>query len=217
MAKFWKSNEGDMSSIPAGRPFDPDYEAAEDPIELFLEWLRAAEATEPSDPNAMALATVGRDGHPSVRMVLMKGVDERGLAFYTNSESQKGLDLAGTPYAATCFHWKSQRRQVRVAGRVSMLTEADADRYFHSRSRGSQVGAAVSLQSRPLGNREELVEAAREFGKSHPGEIPRPPAWRGYALAPESVEFWQDGADRLHDRMVYRRVNGGWERTRLYP
>jgi pyridoxamine 5'-phosphate oxidase len=206
-----------MSSKPAARPFGPDSEGAEDPIGIFLEWLREAEATEPSDPNAMALATVGPDGHPSVRMVLMKGMDERGMAFYTNSGSQKGMDLAGNPYGAVCFHWKSQRRQVRVAGRVSLLTEADADRYFHSRSRGSQVGAAVSLQSRPLRSRADLVEAAREFGEGHSGEVPRPAAWRGYALGVESIEFWQDGADRLHDRMVYRRVAGGWERTRLYP
>ncbi len=206
-----------MSNKAEARPFDPDLDVAGDPIALLLRWLGEAEMTEPSDANAMALATCTSDGHPSVRMVLMKGLDERGLAFYTNSASQKGRELAENSHASACFHWKSQRRQVRAAGLVKLLPEEDAERYFHSRTRGSQIGAAISLQSRPLASREEMVGAAERFAQEHPGEIPRPTAWRGYALEPETIEFWQDGADRLHDRMAYWRVDGGWTRQRLYP
>jgi pyridoxamine 5'-phosphate oxidase len=188
-----------------------------DPIQLFHNWLREAETSEPNDPNAAGLATSTADGQPSVRMVLVKCVDERGFSFFTNAESRKGVELAVNPQAALCFHWKSLRRQVRVEGRVTELDDAEVDRYFHSRSRRSQVGAAVSAQSRPLASREELVEKVREFEQRHPGEVPRPPHWRGYCVAAERIEFWIDGLDRLHDRMLFTPTATGWAATRLYP
>jgi pyridoxamine 5'-phosphate oxidase len=187
------------------------------PIEVFQQWLREAEATEPNDPNAMALATATAQGAPSVRMVLLKRVDERGFCFFTNAESQKGEQLAENPVAALCFHWKTLRRQVRVEGSVTELPAADVDAYFHSRSRRSQLGAAVSRQSRPLPSREEFVAEVRRFGEQHPGEVPRPDHWRGYCVAPERIEFWIDGPDRLHDRILFTPAPTGWKRTRLYP
>jgi pyridoxamine 5'-phosphate oxidase len=188
-----------------------------DPIEMFHQWLREAEDSEPNDANAAALATSSTNGQPSVRMVLVKRADERGFCFFTNGESQKGVELAENPRAALCFHWKSLRRQVRIEGRVAELEEAEVDSYFHSRSRGSQIGAAVSQQSRPLASREELVAAVRRFAEAHPGEVPRPSYWRGYCVSAERIEFWRDGADRLHDRMRFTRGEGGWVRIRLYP
>ena len=199
------------------KPFDPAMESSTDPIVLFRAWLEEATASEPNDPNAMALATSTPDGHPSVRMVLMKGLDEQGFAFFTNAESQKGTELTANPYASALFHWKSLRRQVRLSGPVKNLSEEESDRYFHSRSRGSQIGAAVSQQSRPLEARERLEAAAREFAAAHPDEIPRPAYWHGFAIQPLQIEFWQDGPDRLHDRMLYTREASGWTRTRLYP
>ncbi len=191
--------------------------AAVDPIARFHEWLRQAEDTEPNDPNAAALATSTANGEPSVRIVLVKRVDERGFCFFTNAESEKGRQLAENPRAALCFHWKSLRRQVRVTGQVGELESNEIDAYFHSRSRKSQIGAAVSAQSRPLGSREELVDQANAFAEQHPGEIPRPPYWQGYCLFAERLEFWMDGADRLHDRILFTLDGDGWLRTRLYP
>jgi pyridoxamine 5'-phosphate oxidase len=188
-----------------------------DPIQGFHEWLREAEASEPNDPNAAALATSTPKGDPSVRIVLVKRVDERGFCFFTNAESEKGSQLAENPRAALCFHWKTLRRQVRVAGSVTQLDDGEVDAYFHSRSRKSQVGAAVSAQSRPLRNREELEEIVKAFDKQHPGEVPRPPHWRGYCVAVERIEFWIDGPDRLHDRILFTPTGSGWEQTRLYP
>ena len=190
---------------------------AEDPLELFHLWLREAEGSEPNDPNAAALATANADGEPSVRMVLMKRADERGFCFFTNAESRKGVQLNENPRAAMCFHWKTLRRQVRVAGNVTDLLAADVDAYFHSRSRTSQIGAAVSRQSRPLASREELEARVRKFAAEHPGEIPRPAHWKGFCLQPERIEFWMDGPDRLHDRFLYTRAAGHWNQTRLYP
>jgi pyridoxamine 5'-phosphate oxidase len=194
-----------------------DAEEASDPIALFQEWMKAAEATEVNDPNAMALATATADGRPSVRMVLMKKVDAAGFTFYTNEESQKGQELIANPHAALCFHWKSVRRQVRVEGAVEAVSAADSDEYFHSRSRRSQIGALASQQSRPLGSREELEAEAAELAVKFQGEIPRPEYWRGFLVVPERVEFWQDGPDRLHDRVVFVRDGDGWGRVRLYP
>jgi pyridoxamine 5'-phosphate oxidase len=188
-----------------------------DPIAVFREWLAEAEKTEPNDPNALALATATAEGMPSVRMVLMKQLDERGFAFFTNAESRKGVELKENPMAAMCFHWKSQRRQVRVAGVVSELPPTEADEYFHSRARGSQLGAAASEQSRPLQNREQLEAMVDKLAKEYPGEIPRPDYWRGYVLAPQRIEFWQHGDDRRHDRMVFEREGDGWRATRLFP
>ncbi|WP_035350802.1 pyridoxamine 5'-phosphate oxidase [Edaphobacter aggregans] len=192
-------------------------EAAVDPVAVFREWLEEAEASEPNDANAAALATAAPDGSPSVRMVLVKQVDARGFCFYTNARSRKGRELAGNPRAALCFHWKSLRRQVRVEGPVVELPGEDADAYFHSRERESQLGSAVSQQSRPLENREALERMVAEFAALHPGEVPRPEWWRGYAVRPERVELWVSGEHRLHDRFLFVREGNGWVKTRLFP
>ncbi len=188
-----------------------------DPLNVFHEWLTEAEAGEPNDPNAAALATATAEAGPSVRMVLVKRVDASGFCFFTNAESRKGLDLAANPKAALCFHWKSLRRQVRVEGSIVALSDTDVDTYFHSRSRLSQIGAAVSQQSRPLASRAVLEDAVKAFEEKHKDEIPRPAYWRGYALQPLRVEFWKDGPGRLHDRFLYTRAAEGWECSRLYP
>jgi pyridoxamine 5'-phosphate oxidase len=194
-----------------------EVDAGADPVALFSEWLKDAESAELNDPNAVALATATRDGAPSVRMVLMKHVDDRGFAFYTNAESQKGLELAENPRASMCFHWKSLRRQVRVTGVVAELTEKDADAYFHSRSRLSQLGAVASQQSRTLADREVLEDRVRELEEEFPGRIPRPHYWKGYVLRPEQIEFWMDAEGRLHDRFLFTREGEGWRVERLYP
>jgi pyridoxamine 5'-phosphate oxidase len=188
-----------------------------DPLELFGRWLAEAERSEPNDANAAALATSTPDGFPSVRMVLVKRADERGFCFFTNVESRKGSELQANPRAALCFHWKSLRRQVRVEGRVTAMPEAEVDEYFHSRSRNSQIGAAVSQQSRPLASREELDSSFRKFAQDHPGEVPRPSYWRGFCVQAEQIEFWVSGDNRLHDRFLFTRDAGTWRETRLYP
>ena len=188
-----------------------------DPLVLFNAWLAEAEASELNDANAAALATASADGEPSVRMVLVKRADERGFSFFSNAESAKGEQLAANARAALCFHWKSLRRQVRVAGRVTEMAPADVDAYFHSRGRRSQIGAAVSSQSRPLASRAVLEEQVRNFTAQNEGEIPRPDYWRGYTIRAHSVEFWLDGPDRLHDRFQFTHGEEGWARTRLYP
>src|SRR5215469_8524048 len=180
-------------------------ERALDPIAVFREWLLEAEETEPNDPNAAALATATRNGAPSVRIVLVKQVDARGFCFYTNAESRKGRELEANPRAALCFHWKSLRRQVRVEGSVVELPAASADDYFHSRARESQLGSAVSRQSRVLESREVLERMVAEFAAEHPGEVPRPAWWKGYAVRPERVELWVSGEHRLHDRFLFVR------------
>jgi pyridoxamine 5'-phosphate oxidase len=195
-----------------------DFEQAADPIALFGEWLAAAEAAEPNDPTATALATVDGDGLPNVRMVLLKGFDEAGFVFFTNFESAKGRELLANPKAALCFYWKSLGKQVRVRGPVSTVDAAEADAYFASRPRGSRIGAWASKQSRPLESRFALEKAvavhAAKFGI---GEIPRPDYWSGFRVAPTEMEFWSNGAFRLHDRIKFTRSDGGWEKTRLYP
>jgi pyridoxamine 5'-phosphate oxidase len=192
-------------------------ESAADPIALFQRWLKDAEVREVNDPDAVALATATRDGIPSVRMVLMKRVDNEGFRFYTNVGSQKGTELAENPRAAMCFHWKSLRRQVRVSGTVTELPAGDVDEYFHSRSRLSQLGAAASLQSRVLASREVLEARVKELEAEFPGEVPRPDYWRGYLLWPERIEFWKDGAGRLHDRFLFSRDGDAWRKERLFP
>jgi pyridoxamine 5'-phosphate oxidase len=194
-----------------------DAETALDPIALFNIWMKKAESSEPNDPGAAALATASRDGTPSVRMVLVKQIDERGFSFYTNAESQKGLELAENPRAAMCFHWKSLRRQVRIAGTVTELSPAEADDYFHSRPRLSQLGAVASEQSRVLASRELLVARVKDLERKFPDEIPRPDYWRGYVLRPERIEFWTSGEGRLHDRFLFSKSAEGWRRERLFP
>jgi pyridoxamine 5'-phosphate oxidase len=189
-----------------------------DPFDLFRAWLTEAEAAEPNDPNAMALATVDQQGRPSLRMVLLKDFDAEGFVFYTNLQSRKGVELAANANAALCFHWKSLRRQVRVEGQVTPVTAAEADDYFASRPRGSQIGAWASAQSRRLESRFELErkvgEMAMRFGL---GSVPRPPHWSGFRLVPDHLEFWQDRPFRLHDRLVYNRRDGAWDTERLFP
>ena len=194
-----------------------DAETELDPVALFGAWMKDAEASELNDANAVSLATASRDGMPNVRMVLMKRVDERGFAFYTNAESKKGAELEENPRAAMCFHWKSLRRQVRISGSVTELPSDDADEYFHSRSRLSQLGAVASQQSRVLASREVLVSRVEELQAEFPGEIPRPVYWKGYVLKPERIEFWKDGAGRLHDRFLFTRSGDGWRKERLFP
>ena len=188
-----------------------------DPIALFSAWMDEAERSEPNDPNAVALATATAAGAPSVRMVLLKRHDPHGFCFFTNSGSEKGEQLQDNPQAAMCFHWKSLRRQIRIEGLITDLPDRDVDEYFHSRSRRSQLGAAVSDQSRPLDSRETLERRVQVFSEQHPGEVPRPAYWRGYCLTPARIEFWMDGPDRLHDRFLYTRTADAWTRQRLYP
>jgi pyridoxamine 5'-phosphate oxidase len=194
-----------------------DIETAVDPIALFVAWMKAAEEKELDDASAVALATASRDGMPSVRMVLMKRVDERGFCFYTNSESQKGVELAENPRAAMCFHWKSLRRQVRISGSVSELSDEEADDYFESRSRLSQLGAVASQQSRVLAGREVLEARVKELERAFPEKIPRPAYWKGYLLRPEQIEFWTNRDGRLHDRFLFSRSGDGWRKERLFP
>jgi pyridoxamine 5'-phosphate oxidase len=194
-----------------------DIETAVDPIALFVAWMTAAEEKELNDASAVALATATRDGMPSVRMVLMKRVDDRGFCFYTNSESQKGVELAENPRAAMCFHWKSLRRQVRISGSVSELSDEEADDYFESRSRLSQLGAVASQQSRVLAGREVLEARVKELERAFPEKIPRPAYWKGYLLRPEQIEFWTNRDGRLHDRFLFSKSGDGWRKERLFP
>jgi pyridoxamine 5'-phosphate oxidase len=195
-----------------------DFIEAADPFPVFAEWLAQAEAKEPNDPNAMALATVDADGLPNVRMVLLKGFDETGFVFFTNYESAKGIELLAHPRAALCLHWKSIRRQIRIRGDVTPVSGAEADAYFATRARGSRIGAWASQQSRSLESRFALEKSVAAYTvKFGVGEIPRPAYWSGFRLAPVEIEFWSNGAFRLHDRIRFRKKGDAWEKTRLYP
>jgi len=189
----------------------------EDPLVLFDRWLGEAEQAEPNDPNAAALATATPGGIPSVRMVLIKRTVPDRFCFFTNAGSQKGRELGENRRAALCFHWKSLRRQVRVEGTVQELDDPVVDAYFHSRSRASQISAAISDQSRILKSREELEERVRRFTDATPGEVPTPASWRGYRVQPERIEFWISGDHRLHDRFLFTRKGERWELVRLFP
>ncbi len=193
---------------------------ADEPIALFKDWFEEAKAREPNDPEAMALATVDASGLPNVRMVLLKGVDHNGFVFYTNLESAKGEELAGNPQAGLCFHWKSLRRQVRVRGTVMPVSDAEADAYFKTRAKDSQIGAWASRQSRPLEGRFALErEVARFAAKYALQSVPRPPHWSGFRLQPLAIEFWRNRPFRLHERLLYARdsLDSPWVTSRLFP
>ena len=190
----------------------------DDPLALFNAWLAEAVAQEPNDANAMALATVDADGLPDVRMVLLKDADARGFVFYSNVESAKGRELAANPKAALLFHWKSLRRQVRVRGPVTPVSEAEADAYWATRARAAQLGAWASEQSRQLPDRLALEKRIAEFGlRFGLGKVPRPPHWTGFRVVPEAIEFWRNRPFRLHERLVFARAGDGWTTHRLYP
>jgi pyridoxamine 5'-phosphate oxidase len=189
-----------------------------DPLALFERWFAEARESEPNDSNAMALATATPDGRPSARMVLLKGHGPDGFVFYTNAGSRKGQEIAANPHAALLFHWKSLRRQIRIEGPLREVSAAEADAYFHSRARVSQLGSAASDQSRPLDSRETYLARVEELAGKYEGqEIPRPPHWTGFRLVPDAIEFWIDRANRLHERRRFTREGEGWASTLLYP
>jgi pyridoxamine 5'-phosphate oxidase len=191
-----------------------------EPLGLFVEWFELAKKKEINDPNAMTLATVDAEGLPNARMVLLKDIDERGLSFFTNIESAKGIELKANPRAALLFHWKSIRRQVRFRGNIEPVSDADADAYFATRAKGAQIGAWASPQSRPMEGRFALERRiAEETARHGLGRTPRPPHWSGFRLVPSEIEFWVNRPFRLHDRLVFRRdgAGGKWRNERLYP
>ena len=197
-----------------------DFTEAAEPFGLFAAWFAEACQQEPSDPNAMALATVDKTGLPDVRMVLMKGYDADGFVFYSHVASPKGRELAANPKAGLLFHWKSLRRQVRIRGLVSPVSDAEADEYFATRPKQAQIGAWASKQSQPLESRFAFEQAIAKVAAKHViGEVPRPPGWSGWRIAPTRFEFWHDRPFRLHDRIEFRRdaAGGPWSKVRLYP
>lgn len=197
---------------------NPALAAEKDPIAQFIHWLELAREADLPEPTAMAVATAGADGAPAVRMLLLKGCDERGFVFYTHLDSPKAADLAANPRAALCFHWVQLKRQVRVTGPVERVTDAEADAYFATRPRLSQLGAWASRQSQPLADRFELerncAAAALRFGL---GAVPRPPGWSGFRVVPATIEFWQEKPFRLHDRVRFSRAAGAWRAERIFP
>jgi pyridoxamine 5'-phosphate oxidase len=199
----------------------PEAAANRDPMELFVEWFDAARGSGLFLPESMSLATATPDGVPSVRMVLLKTVDQRGFVFYTNYESRKALELEANPRAALCLHWGILERQIRIEGHTERVSHEESVRYFATRTRGSRIGAWASKQSEPLADRGELEERVRRYEAEYPGtDVPLPPFWGGYLLRPTRIEFWQGKANRLHERLAFEREGegeGGWRAGRLYP
>ena len=189
------------------------------PIVLFKNWFSVAEKSEINDPNALSLATSSSDGMPSVRMVLLKGLSEKGFVFFTNFNSKKGSDLKKNPKASMCFHWKSLRRQIRISGKTVVIDNKEADEYYNSRAYGSRIGAWASSQSQTMNNRNEFINKIKEFEKKYPDQksVPRPPHWSGWRVEPDNIEFWLEIKNRIHERLNYRKKNGEWLREILYP
>ena len=192
--------------------------AKKDPFETFSQWLEEATKNEPDNPTAVALATADASGAPSVRMVLLKGFDERGFVFYSNTESRKGRELAENPRAALCFHWKTLARQVRIEGAVTPVSDEEADAYYASRARDSRIGDWASKQSTAMSGRFDLEVAVAKYAAKYAiGDVPRPPFWSGYRIAAERLEFWTDKPFRLHERLIYERDGEGWRNQILFP
>ncbi len=198
---------------------DNCFEDEANPVDLFKKWFAAAEKSEINDPNALSVATTNNEGIPSVRMVLLKGLSDRGFVFYTNFNSKKGNDLKNNPNASMCFHWKSLRRQVRVTGKVTVVENEEADKYFSSRKYGSKISAWASSQSKQMNNRNEFLNKIKEYEKKYPKEkeVPRPPHWSGWRVLPNEIEFWLELDNRSHQRLVYKKENGKWIKEMLYP
>jgi pyridoxamine 5'-phosphate oxidase len=198
---------------------DACFEDEQNPIVLFKKWFAVAEKSEINDPNALSLATSSSDGMPSVRMVLLKGLSEKGFVFYTNFNSKKGSDLKKNPKASMCFHWKSLRRQIRISGKTVVIENKEADEYYNSRAYGSRIGAWASSQSQTMNNRNEFINKIKEFEKKYPDQknVPRPPHWSGWRVEPDNIEFWLEIKNRIHERLNYRKKNGEWLREILYP
>ena len=195
------------------------FEDEANPIVLFKKWFVAAEKSEINDPNALSLATSSLDGIPSVRMVLLKGLNDKGFVFYTNFKSKKGKDLKNNPNASMCFHWKSLRRQIRVSGKVNVIGNKEADDYFNSRAYGSRIGAWASTQSQVMKNRDEFLQKIKEYEKKYPDQkkVPRPPHWSGWRLDPHEIEFWLEIKNRVHERLNYKKEKDSWIKEVLYP
>ena len=192
----------------------------DDPIQLFNEWMNEAKKTELNDPNAVSLATSNRNNVPSVRMVLLKDFSQNGFVFYTNLNSQKGNELKENPYAAMCFHWKSLLRQIRIVGKISLVSDEVADEYYSSRAYDSRIGAWASNQSEELKSRDQLMKSIEDFKKKFNNEknVPRPSHWSGWNLSPESIEFWLDGENRIHERLKYfKNSSDDWSKSLLSP
>ncbi|OUW48581.1 MAG: pyridoxamine 5'-phosphate oxidase [Candidatus Pelagibacter sp. TMED196] len=198
---------------------DACFEDEQNPIVLFKKWFAVAEKSEINDPNALSLATSTSRGMPSVRMVLLKGLSEKGFVFYTNFNSKKGNDLKKNPKASMCFHWKSLRRQIRISGTAVVIDDKEADDYYNSRAYGSRIGAWASSQSEIMNKRKEFVDKIKEYENKYPDQkkVPRPPHWSGWRVEPENIEFWLEIKNRIHERLNYRKENGKWMKEILYP
>ena len=192
----------------------------DDPVQLFKVWMDEAQKTEPNDPNALSLATANKENYPSVRMVLLKGFNQNGFVFYTNLNSQKGNELKENPNAAMCFHWKSLLRQIRIKGKVALVSDEIADQYYNTRGYESRIGAWASKQSQELDNRDELINSIKDYKQKYNDQdnVPRPSHWSGWNLSPSSIEFWLDGDSRIHERLKYtRNKSGNWVKSLLSP